>query len=128
MPYESDSHEDQLFSSLVLNFQVSAMIGLGKIVNPVTQKAARNLDEAKIAIDMLDMLANKTKGNLADDENRMLQQILTDLRLNFINEKSQAESGKEQAESAEADAQEKQASSKVKETKKKKKAKSKKKK
>jgi len=84
------------------------MIGMGKIVNPVTQKAERNLNEAKIAIDMLNMIANKTKGNLTDEENRMLQQTLTDLRLNYINEKSQPEPKEEKIEPAEIQTEAKQ--------------------
>ena len=83
--------DNELFKSLVLNFQVAAWIGMGKIVNPVTQKAERNLSDAQKSIDMLTMLAEKTKGNLSPDENSMLQQSLTDLRLNFIAEKDKPE-------------------------------------
>ena len=80
-----------LFHLLVINFQLTAMIHLGKVVNPVTKKAERDLDEAKSAIDMLAMIAEKTKGNLTPEEDRLLQQTLTDLRLNYIYEKSQPE-------------------------------------
>jgi len=104
----NESYDSELFKALILNFQVSAMIGMGKIVNPVTQKAERNLNEAKIAIDMLNMMANKTKGNLTDEENRMLQQTLTDLRLNYINEKSQPEPKEEKIEPAEIQTEAKQ--------------------
>lgn len=104
----NESYDSELFKALILNFQVSSMIGMGKIVNPVTQKAERNLNEAKIAIDMLNMMANKTKGNLTDEENRMLQQTLTDLRLNYINEKSQPEPKEEKIEPAEIQTEAKQ--------------------
>ena len=104
----TEFYESELFKSLILNFQVSAMIGMGKIVNPVTQKAERNLNEAKVAIDMLNMIANKTKGNLTDEENRMVQQTLTDLRLNYVNEKSQPEPKEEKTEPAEAQTEAKQ--------------------
>ncbi len=83
--------DNELFKSLILNFQVTAWIGMGKIVNPLTQKAQRNLRDAQVAIDMLTMLAEKTKGNLLSDETSMLQQTLTDLRLNFIAEKDKPE-------------------------------------
>jgi len=104
----TESYDGELFMSLILNFQVSAMIGMGKIVNPITQKAERSLNEAKVAIDMLNMLANKTKGNLTDEENRMLQQTLTDLRLNYVNEKSKPEPEKEKTETAETQPEAKQ--------------------
>lgn len=83
--------ESDLFKSLVLNFQMSAMIGMGKIINPVTQKAERKMHEAKFSIDMLNMLAVKTKGNLSDEDDRLLQQTLTELRLNYISEKEKPE-------------------------------------
>ena len=104
----TESYDSELFMSLILNFQVSAMISMGKIVNPITQKAERSLNESKVAIDMLNMLANKTKGNLTDEENRMLQQTLTDLRLNYVDEKSKPEPEKEKTEAAETQPETKQ--------------------
>lgn len=99
--------ESDLFKSLILNFQMSAMIGMGKIINPVTQKADRKLSEAKFSIDMLSMLAEKTKGNLNDEDDRLLQQTLTDLRLNYINEKSKPEPEAEQGKPEETKVEEK---------------------
>lgn len=87
MSTDSNVRND-MFLSLVLNFQMSAMAGLGKIVHPATQKVERNMDEAKASIDNLEMLAEKTKGNLSTEEDSILQQILTDIRLNFVNEQS----------------------------------------
>ena len=84
-------HESELFKSLILNFQMSAMIALGKIINPVSQKAERKLNDAKFAIDMLNMIAVKTKGNLSNEDDQLLQQTLTDLRLNFIQEQAKPE-------------------------------------
>src|SRR3989339_1707446 len=88
--------DDQLFLTLVLNFQTSAMIGLGKIVNPLTQKAERNLHEAQFSIDILNMFANKTKGNLSKDEDDLLKKILTELRLNYIDEVKKEEMEKKE--------------------------------
>ncbi len=82
----TDFNEKELFMALILNFQMSAMIGMGKMANPLSNKIERNLDEAKRSIDMANMLANKTKGNLEDDEDRLMQNVLTELRLNFVQE------------------------------------------
>ncbi|MFC1561599.1 DUF1844 domain-containing protein [candidate division KSB1 bacterium] len=82
---------DDKFISLILNFQMSAMIGMGKLMNPVTNKTERKLDDARIAIDMLEMMQQKTRGNLASEEERMLNQVLTDLRLNYIHESSRSD-------------------------------------
>ena len=77
---------DQLFASLVYIFQATAMQGLGKIKNPVTDKIERNMEQAQQAIDMLEMIKKKTKGNLNSDMTRLLDTFLTELRLNFIDE------------------------------------------
>ena len=94
MAEETYSRDDELFLTLVLNFQSTAMIGLGKIVNPMTQKAERNLPEAQFAIDVLTMLANKTKGNISNELENMIQKILTELRLNYLDEVKKEEEEK----------------------------------
>jgi len=91
-------YQKELFFGLILNFQMSAMINLGKIANPITQKVERNLIEAKRVIDMMNMLAAKTKGNLNDEEDRFLQQVLTELRLNYVNEVSKPDPEEEKEE------------------------------
>ncbi len=81
------SREDTLrFLDIVSLFSTQAMIGLGKMVNPATSKAEKNLPAARLFIDTLEMLAHKTKGNLNSDETKLLQATLTDLRLMFVEE------------------------------------------
>jgi F0F1-type ATP synthase membrane subunit b/b' len=77
---------EALFTQLVAIFHGSAMVALGKIKNPATDKIERNLDQAKQAIDMLEMLKEKTKGQLSQNEQRLLESSLTDLRLNYLDE------------------------------------------
>lgn len=107
MADETFNKDDQLFLSLVLNFQSSAMIGLGKVVNPLTQKTERNLQEAQFSIDILTMLANKTKGNLSQQEDTLVQRILTELRLNYLDELKKEESKKKEGEGKEEEEQDK---------------------
>ncbi len=78
--------KDQLFGSLLYIFHSAAMQGLGKLINPVTNKTEVNLEQAKESIEMLEMLKEKTQGNLSPDLSRLLDQFLTDLRLNYIDE------------------------------------------
>ena len=73
-----------LFAHLVISLAQSALMGLGKIVNPASQKAEVNLDAAQQAIDLLDMLEAKTKGNRDGDEDKMLSQTLSMLKLNYV--------------------------------------------
>jgi hypothetical protein len=82
---------DQLFASLLYLFHTTGMQGLGKLMNPVTQKTEKNVDQAKESIEMLEMLKQKTQGNLPSELSRLLEQFLTDLRLNYVDEiKNQA--------------------------------------
>ena len=81
------SREDTLrFLDMVGLFSSQAMIGLGKLANPMTGKAEKNLNVARLFIDTLEMLERKTQNNLTPDESKVLQATLTDLRLMFIEE------------------------------------------
>jgi hypothetical protein len=77
---------DQLFGSLIYLFHTTGMQGLGKLMNPVSQKIEKNLDQAKESIEMLEMLKQKTQGNLSPELTRLIEQFLTDLRLNYVDE------------------------------------------
>ena len=81
------SAEDTLrFLDLVGLFNTQAMITLGKLANPVTGKAEKNLPAARLFIDMLEMLERKTQNNLTSDEVKVLRASLTDLRLMYVEE------------------------------------------
>jgi hypothetical protein len=63
----AEQQNELLFMQLVMMFQGMAMQNLGKVMNPVTNKVERNLDQAKNMIDLLGMLENKTKNNLNEN-------------------------------------------------------------
>ena len=73
-----------LFLQLVLGLQQSGMMSLGKLMNPISRKIETNLDVARDTIDTLGAIEARTKGNLDSDEARVLKQVLTDLRMNYI--------------------------------------------
>ncbi|MBX7043159.1 MAG: DUF1844 domain-containing protein [Ignavibacteria bacterium] len=81
----------QLFISLVYTWQMQAMIQLGKIANPVDGSSQRDLDAAQVTIDILDMLKEKTLNNLDDNEKRFLEQTISDLKLNYVDERNKPE-------------------------------------
>lgn len=85
---------ETLFVQLILQFQTSAMIGLGKLPNPINNKIEKDLEAAKISIDMIDMIKAKTKGNLTEDEERLITQISKDLKLNYIDELNKEQKSK----------------------------------
>ncbi len=71
------------FSSLVVSLSSTAWIGLGKIVDPLTGKLKVDLKSAKYSIDTLIMLREKTRGNLTEDEKRLLDSVIADLQANY---------------------------------------------
>ncbi|PKM99181.1 MAG: DUF1844 domain-containing protein [Elusimicrobia bacterium HGW-Elusimicrobia-2] len=82
---------DSEFFALVLMFQQSVMLHLGKMSNPSTGKAERNLVQAKMSVDILEMLNKKTKGNLDKEEEKFLANVLADAQLNYASEAAKTE-------------------------------------
>jgi len=80
------SREAALFLQVVLGLQQAAMIALGKLMNPMSRTIERNLEGAKDTIDTLGAIEARTRGNLEPDEARVLSQVLTDLRMNYVDE------------------------------------------
>ncbi len=77
---------DIQYFQLVLSLQAAAMQQMGKVANPLTGKVERDMDMAKNSIDMLEMVERKTRGNLSDDERKLIEHVLYELRLNFVDE------------------------------------------
>jgi len=87
---------EALFMQLVMMFQGAAMQQIGKIVNPISGKAERDLDQAKMSIDILGMLQEKTKGNVNEHEKKFLDHLLFELRMNYVDEVNKAAKEKEE--------------------------------
>jgi hypothetical protein len=73
-----------MFAHLVMQHTNMALIFLGHAPNPQTGQATQDLDHARYFIDQLEMLEVKTKGNLDKQEEAILKQSLTSLRLAFV--------------------------------------------
>ena len=73
-----------LFAGLVVQQTNLAMMLLGRSPHPETQKTIQDIDGAKMFIDQLEMLEAKTKGNLTKEEEQLLKQNLTALRMAFV--------------------------------------------
>ena len=74
------------FLTIIQVYQIEGMVAIGKMLNPGTNTITKNLEHARYVIDMLEILAEKTKGNLTSDEQRFLDNTLSTLRLNFLEE------------------------------------------
>ncbi len=73
------------FYTFVLSLGSSAFMYLGDAPHPETgQPVPANLDLAKQTIDLLDMLHEKTRGNLTPEEEKFMENLLTDLRLRYV--------------------------------------------
>ena len=72
------------FATFVLSLGSSALMHLGELERPGTGTTEKNLPLAKHSIDILSMLENKTKGNLDAGEAQLLENLLFDLRLRYV--------------------------------------------
>ncbi len=76
------------FDFLTQTLFTQALMAFGKIPNPITKESLKNLETARHFIDMLEMLEKKTAGNLEKDEQRLLEEILHQLRMTYMQEQS----------------------------------------
>ena len=81
---------DQLLMQLIYMFHTSAMQGLGKITDPNGQ-VIRNLEYVSQTIDLMEMLKVKTKGNTTDEIDKLLEGMLSELSLNYVDENAKPE-------------------------------------
>ena len=91
MTLESKLTEQQLFDQLISSLVHSAWVYLGKIKNPMNDKLEKNVDQASVQIDMLDMLFKRMTGNLSEEEDKYLGQVIGELKMNFVEEKNKPE-------------------------------------
>lgn len=72
------------FSSLVFPFYTQALIKLGLIEDPVSGQVSGNPELAKRLIDLIDLLKDRTKGNLEPDEEKFLEACLSQLKMGYL--------------------------------------------
>lgn len=77
---------EMLFIQLVMQNQQMAMLSLGSLENPLTGKKEKNLEFAKLSIDTLDMIKEKTKGNLSEYEEKFLDETIREIKLAYVSE------------------------------------------
>lgn len=101
--FEALSEEERhshLLLQLVTSMHMGAMYQLGKVASPMTGKVERDLKQAQYTIDLIAMLAARTKGNLTSDEETFITRTLSELRMNFLDEASKPEPVDSEEESA----------------------------
>ena len=76
------------FEFLIHTLFTQALMAFGRIPNPITNKAVRNVPTAKHFIDTLDMLEEKTRGNLTGEERKLLEEVQHQLRTLYVEAQS----------------------------------------
>jgi hypothetical protein len=74
------------FSGFVVGLASQALAFLGALEAEAAAGIPKNIGEASALIDVLAMLQDKTRGNLAEDEERLMEEVLYDLRLRYVEE------------------------------------------
>jgi len=72
------------FNNFITSLSLQTLISLGEIENPFTSKKEKNLKQAKFLIDTMDMLKEKTLGNLAQEEAQVLETIIYELKMKYV--------------------------------------------
>jgi hypothetical protein len=87
-PNESEAQHEPLpeinFSTFVISLSTQALMHLGEIASPLSGKVETDISVAKQMIDILGMLREKTRGNLNAGEERLIEDILFDLRMKYV--------------------------------------------
>ncbi len=74
------------FSSFVIGLATQALMFLGAVPDPRGGEVQRNPMEAAAIIGVIEMLAAKTEGNLSEDEAKLVEEVLYELRMRYVNE------------------------------------------
>lgn len=72
------------FTTLIMSFASAAMISMGRVADPATGTVQRNMAVAQQNIDIISLLHEKTRGNLSAEEERIMDQVLYELRMAFV--------------------------------------------
>ncbi len=92
MTDENKSGVEASFMQFIGGFAFQTLVHLGKTPNPVTNETGVDLPNAKYSIDILGILQEKTRGNLAPEEDQHLSNMLRDLRMEYVAVKNSPES------------------------------------
>src|SRR5436190_23626131 len=81
---EDNQRKSALFTHLIIQQSNMALMLMGKVAHPESGQVTQDLESAKLFIDQLEVLEEKTKGNLTKEEVGLFKQVLTNLRMAFV--------------------------------------------
>lgn len=85
---DNSSYPRTSFKIFISSIAMQAMIALGKLEAPVTGKTEKNIDQARFLIDTLIILEEKTRGNLTEEEDKLLRESVLSLKTLYVDEKN----------------------------------------
>ena len=80
----ADLKPNPLFGGLIESLASQALMFMGAMRDPMTGAAHQDLQQAQTMIEMLGMLEEKTRGNLAKEESEMIKQVLDEVRMHYV--------------------------------------------
>jgi hypothetical protein len=72
------------FSTFILSLTTSALVNLGELPDPLSKEKTANLPLAQQTISIIEILKEKTAGNLTEDEGRLMESVLYDLHMKYV--------------------------------------------
>lgn len=78
------AHPPITFSAFLVSLSTQALVCLGEVASPEDGQVRKDLDAARELIDIIAMLKDKTRGNVDPDEEKLVDNILYDLRMRFV--------------------------------------------
>ena len=84
----NEKYHEPTFQIFLTSLVMQAMISLGKLQNPVSNKIDKNLEQARFLLDTINIIKEKTVNNLTKEETDMLNESLYNLRMLYIQEKN----------------------------------------
>lgn len=85
---KQEVYHEPNFKIFLSSMSMQAMIALGKLENPITNKIDKNLEQARFLVDTIGILKEKTMGNLNEEEAKFLDDSLFSLRMMYVEEKN----------------------------------------
>ena len=81
---QMEEFPEPTFSIFISSLAMQALIALGEIENPITNKKETEKEQAKYLIDTISMIQEKTKNNLTEEEAKVVDQVLYELRMKYV--------------------------------------------
>ncbi len=85
---KKEKYHQPTFTVFLSSLAVQAMTAIGKLENPVTRQFEKNLDRARFLIETLEIIKEKTKGNLSSKEANLLEDSLVNLKKIYVKERN----------------------------------------